>query len=148
MCEACGCGARTEHVCPECGGRVILIDGETKCVACGASPSLDRASAQHEDSERHHGGHSHGPERTGDPERQELLSKLRVLLPHWIEHNAEHAESFRKWADRARAAGDKHLAVHIEEAARRIEAANDDLEGVLQHIGTGASDHTHQEHSH
>ena len=27
--------------------------------------------------------------------------KLRVLLPHWIEHNGEHAAEFRKWAERA-----------------------------------------------
>ena len=27
--------------------------------------------------------------------------KLRVLLPHWIEHNADHAEEFRSWAERA-----------------------------------------------
>jgi hypothetical protein len=25
--------------------------------------------------------------------------KLRVLLPHWIEHNAEHAAEFRQWAE-------------------------------------------------
>jgi hypothetical protein len=29
------------------------------------------------------------------------LEKLRVLLPHWIEHNAEHAAEFRQWAERA-----------------------------------------------
>jgi hypothetical protein len=32
-------------------------------------------------------------------------SKLRALLPHWIEHNAEHAAEFRNWAEKARAAG-------------------------------------------
>ncbi len=27
--------------------------------------------------------------------------KLRVLLPHWIEHNGEHAAEFRDYAVRA-----------------------------------------------
>ena len=31
--------------------------------------------------------------------------KLRILLPHWIEHNAEHAAEFRQWAGKARGAG-------------------------------------------
>jgi hypothetical protein len=33
------------------------------------------------------------------------LDKLRALLPHWIEHNAEHAAEFRNWAEKARATG-------------------------------------------
>jgi hypothetical protein len=63
-----------------------------------------------------------------------------VLLPYWIEHDAEHAESFCIWAERARAASDEHLAVHIEEAAGKIEAANRDLEAAVEHIGAAASD--------
>ena len=27
--------------------------------------------------------------------------KLRVLIPHWIEHNQEHAQEFRDWAAQA-----------------------------------------------
>jgi hypothetical protein len=27
--------------------------------------------------------------------------KLRVLIPHWIEHNSEHADEFRRWAEQA-----------------------------------------------
>ena len=27
--------------------------------------------------------------------------KLRVLIPHWIEHNAERADEFRRWAEQA-----------------------------------------------
>jgi hypothetical protein len=29
------------------------------------------------------------------------IEKLRVLLPHWIEHNGEHAGEFREYAGRA-----------------------------------------------
>lgn len=28
------------------------------------------------------------------------LEKLQVLLPHWIEHNAEHADELSSWAER------------------------------------------------
>ncbi|MGD2105521.1 MAG: hypothetical protein PVJ55_10475, partial [Anaerolineae bacterium] len=140
MCDACGCGGRTALVCPDCGGRVILIDGETKCVACGASPSLEGTSPDQGEHGHHHGGHSHVPQDEAQIKSEELLAKLRVLLPHWIEHNAEHAQSFRAWAERARASGGEHLALHIEEAARKIEAANRNLEGVLEHMGVETSE--------
>ncbi|MEA3376168.1 MAG: hypothetical protein U9R72_08245, partial [Chloroflexota bacterium] len=107
------------------------------------SPSLDADPPGQE--AHHHVEHTHGGEaKTVGNE----LDKLRVLLPHWIEHNAEHAESFCTWAERARAAGDEHLAAHIEEAAGKIEAANRDLEGAIEHIGATASDHAHLEHDH
>ncbi len=48
MCLECGCGENTAFVCPECGGRVILIDEETKCLSCGAAPPLEAVSAGHE----------------------------------------------------------------------------------------------------
>ena len=142
MCLECGCGDRTALVCPECGGRVILINGETKCLSCGASPSLEAASPGQEEQRHYHHhhtehAHAHGEAAVGASE--ELLVKLRVLLPHWIEHNAEHAESFCIWAERARAAGDEHLAAHIEEAAGKIVAANCDLESAVEHIGAATS---------
>ena len=37
------------------------------------------------------------------------IEKLRVLVPHWIEHNAEHAHEFRIWAERAKKAGQDRL---------------------------------------
>ncbi len=134
MCLECGCGEHTALVCPECGGRVILIDEKPKCLSCGATPSLEEASAAHEHHHQHHTDHAHGHAETDSEELGELATKLSVLIPHWIEHNADHAESFRTWAEQVRAAGDEHLADHIEEAACKIEAANRDLEGVLAHI--------------
>ena len=67
------------------------------------------------------------------------VEKLRVLLPHWMEHNTEHADEFRTWAERARAAGEDHLAEHITAAAEKMEAAKRDLETALEYLG-GASD--------
>jgi hypothetical protein len=50
------------------------------------------------------------------------LDRVRVLVPHWIEHNSEHAQEFRDWATRVRdlAAG---LAVADEAADAMVQAA-------------------------
>jgi hypothetical protein len=57
--------------------------------------------------------------------------KLRALLPHWIEHNAEHAAEFRRWAELAgEATGD------IRAAAAQMEAANESLAAALKKLGT------------
>ena len=46
------------------------------------------------------------------------IEKLRVLLPHWIEHNEEHATEFGRWAKTASSAGHGHAADMIRSAAR------------------------------
>ena len=149
MCLACGCGDLTALACPECGGRVILINEKAKCLSCGGSPAMDEMLPRpgHDD---HHqdldGVYQHAD--VDESARQELISKLQVLIPHWIEHNGEHATSFRTWAEQARAAGDRHLAAHIEEAAQKIEAASRDLEGLAQHLGGATGEHAHVDHDH
>jgi hypothetical protein len=75
------------------------------------------------------------------------MERLRALLPHWIEHNREHANSFLAWARRASAAGEGHVAAQIEAAATRMEEANHDLECALQHMG-GPADGSEHEHTH
>jgi hypothetical protein len=66
--------------------------------------------------------------------------KLRVLLPHWIEHNGEHVQEFREWADRAGQAEEYILA-----AAELMEEANACLEEALDQIG-GPLEHGHHGH--
>jgi len=67
----------------------------------------------------------------------EVTDKLRVLLPHWIEHNGEHAGEFRDWAERAGVARSKLL-----DAARLLEEANSRLQQALEELG-GPSEHSH-----
>jgi hypothetical protein len=55
--------------------------------------------------------------------------KLRALLPHWIEHNTEHAADFRLWAALA---GDAEA--DIEAAATKMEAANESLAAALEKL--------------
>jgi len=61
--------------------------------------------------------------------------KLRVLLPHWIEHNGEHAQEFRDYAERSGQVKDQLLAAArlLEEANARLSAALDELGGPLEH---------------
>lgn len=60
------------------------------------------------------------------------LTKLRVLLPHWIEHNEEHAISFQRWVARARELGREETAQQIEEAVERMAACNQALRAALE----------------
>ena len=64
------------------------------------------------------------------------MEKLCVLLPHWIEHNAEHAGEFRTWAERGREAEEQILeaAQHLELANQALKEALEKLGGPLEHI--------------
>jgi hypothetical protein len=68
--------------------------------------------------------------------------KLRTLLPHWIEHNAEHAADFRLWAG---VAGEAEA--DIETAAAQMEAANEALAAALTKLGGSMGNHNHR-HAH
>ena len=70
------------------------------------------------------------------------IKKLRVLLPHWIEHNGEHAGEFRKWAEQAGPARDALMA-----AAALVEQANGRLGEALDQLG-GPLEHPHGAHHH
>ena len=68
--------------------------------------------------------------------------KLRTLLPHWIEHNAEHAADFRLWAS---VAGEAEA--DIEAAAAQMETANEALAAALTKLGGTIGNH-HHHHRH
>ena len=65
----------------------------------------------------------------------EEVDKLRILIPHWIGHNTEHADEFRAWADRAgkAAAGIRSAADAIDLANQSLLSALDELGGALPH---------------
>lgn len=63
--------------------------------------------------------------------------KLRVLIPHWIEHNEDHAEEFRQWAEQA---GD--AAPQVRAAADAMARANESLTQALEKLGGPASQAT------
>jgi hypothetical protein len=61
--------------------------------------------------------------------------KLRMLLPHWIEHNGEHAAEFRAYAERSDTAREPlgDAARLMEETNARLSAALAVLGGPLEH---------------
>lgn len=56
--------------------------------------------------------------------------KLRVLLTYWMEHNLEHAQEFRQWAERAETFGSKEAASKLRTAAQDVITLNDSLRAV------------------
>jgi rubrerythrin len=61
--------------------------------------------------------------------------KVRALLPHWIEHNAEHAAEFRAWEEKVRAAGQEEVAEEIALAAKELGWVNEALRAALEKLG-------------
>lgn len=66
------------------------------------------------------------------------LEKLRVLLPHWIEHNAGHADELREWAERIHLAGKANVANRLLAAAASLQNAGDHLSKLLDEAGRAA----------
>jgi hypothetical protein len=69
--------------------------------------------------------------------------KLRLLLPHWVEHNQEHAEEFRRWAERVGLAQ-----VDMLTAAENLESVNHILAQALEKLGGPLEHHEGREHHH
>jgi nickel/cobalt exporter len=63
------------------------------------------------------------------------LEKLQVLLPHWIEHNAEHADELRTWAERIQLVGKEDAAERLFAAAASLQKAGDHLSKLLDEVG-------------
>jgi len=72
--------------------------------------------------------------------------KLRVLLPHWIEHNRDHGAEFRKWAALAEQEGAVAAAGHIRAAAELMDSANEQLRKAVAAAGGTEAEHHHHSH--
>ena len=55
--------------------------------------------------------------------------KLKVLIPHWIEHNEEHAQEFLRFIE---AAGE--AAVDLREASEKMTLVNQALAAALEKL--------------
>ncbi len=72
------------------------------------------------------------------------LEKLRVILPHWIGHNAEHGREFARWADLIQEAGEGDIAELLRRAERDLREAEKALGKALEKAGGPLpADHGH-----
>ena len=56
------------------------------------------------------------------------LEKLKILLPHWMRHNDEHAKTYQDWAEKMSSLGKKELS----EALETIHQESQILRGLFQ----------------
>ncbi len=75
------------------------------------------------------------------------LDKLRVMLPHWIEHNSGHGGEFLQWAGTMEAAGKPDIAELLKRAAASLRDAEAALAAALGKAGgplaAPGHDHSH-----
>jgi hypothetical protein len=72
------------------------------------------------------------------------IEKLRLLLPHWIEHNFEHANEFRTWASKASIARNELLmaAEYFEKAGYVLEVGLEKLGGPIEKEASQGKSHS------
>ncbi len=76
------------------------------------------------------------------------LDKLRVLLPHWIEHNSGHSDEFKKWSVTAQKAGEDQIAELLNKAVVSLGVADKALKEALERAGGTLAEHSHSHDHH
>jgi hypothetical protein len=56
----------------------------------------------------------------------DVQEKLKVLLDYWVEHNSEHEQELRDWADKVAPSHDE-VAQQLRKAATKMASASDEL---------------------
>ena len=64
----------------------------------------------------------------------EERAKLRTLLNYWVEHNREHSQEFREWADKAKAFGEVEVADEMLQASQEMDKASGLLSQSLKRL--------------
>jgi hypothetical protein len=70
----------------------------------------------------------------------DVQEKLRILLDYWIEHNSEHEQEFRDWADKVGSLSTE-VAQQLREAATRMAAASNELMKAKQALTKSKEGH-------
>jgi len=63
------------------------------------------------------------------------LDKLKYLLFHWKEHNDEHAETYRQWAEKAATLGNNELSEVLGKLCDETKKMNRLFEEAMRKIG-------------
>jgi rubrerythrin len=70
----------------------------------------------------------------------DIQEKLKVLLDYWIEHNSEHEQEFRDWADKV-ASSSSEVAQQLRKAATKMAAASGELMKAKQALSKSKGRH-------
>ena len=71
------------------------------------------------------------------------LEKLRILLPHWIEHSHSHQDEFKKWTGIVKDEGQAGAAAEIDKALALMVETDAALEKALELLGGKVEGHHH-----
>jgi hypothetical protein len=71
------------------------------------------------------------------------LDKLRVMLPHWIEHNSGHGREFAQWSQLLISGGRNEIAELLKKAEASLKEADAALKEALQKAGGPVEGHEH-----
>ncbi|MBA7632798.1 hypothetical protein ES703_40352 [subsurface metagenome] len=61
-------------------------------------------------------------------------SKLKTLLNYWVEHNREHSQEFREWAEKAKKMGEGEVADEILQAVGNMDKVSEILSNTLKRL--------------
>ncbi|PKN46495.1 MAG: hypothetical protein CVU58_07590 [Deltaproteobacteria bacterium HGW-Deltaproteobacteria-16] len=81
-------------------------------------------------------------------DQKTTMEKLRILLPHWIEHNHNHEAEFKKWVELVGSEGHAVLADLLAKAVVSMAETDTILKKVLAEIGGPGEGHHHGHHHH
>jgi intergrase/recombinase len=90
------------------------------------------------DQSHHNHGTSHSSHSHGALTAEEKLMKM---VEHWIDHNEEHAKSYRDWANRAMEIGNKEAALILEEVAGNTLQQNERFRKALRLLKESSAAH-------
>ena len=86
----------------------------------------------HDHDHAHSHSHSHSHPHAHEAGGLSFEDKMEKLLDHWIQHNADHAGTYREWAARAEENGHPPLAEKLREAAQAAISLNETFESAAR----------------
>jgi hypothetical protein len=70
----------------------------------------------------------------------DVQGKLKILLDYWIEHNSEHEQEFRDWADKVGSLSSE-VAQQLQKAATKMAAVSNELTKAKQALSKSRGRH-------
>ena len=61
-------------------------------------------------------------------------ARLKTLLSYWVEHNEEHSQEFKEWAEKAKEMGEADVAREIMQAVDNMDKVSEILSRTLQRL--------------